>query len=121
MDDYSGFATLLISKIEKIGEHALPHSLSSREFMSDERAFLAEGMVLGILDSFRRRKKNPAVDDDAERHHVEAPDYFEEEKKSFAIHCPECAKVQKHVHLVETEGEEMECPECHYVHEMRRI
>jgi hypothetical protein len=78
-------------------------------------------MVLGILDYFRGRKKNPAIDDDADRHHVEALDYFEEEGKAFEIHCPECAKAQRHVHLVETEGEEMECPECHYLHDVRRM
>jgi hypothetical protein len=75
---------------------------------------------LGILDSFRRRKKNPPVEDDVERHHVEALDYFEEEGKSLEINCPDCAKAQKHVHLVQTEGEEMECPECHYIREIRR-
>lgn len=76
---------------------------------------------MGILDSFRRRKKNPVAEDDAERHHVDTFDYFEEKEKSFEIHCPECAKAQKHVHLVETDGETKECPECHYVHEIRRM
>jgi rubredoxin len=80
----------------------------------------AEGGHLGILDFFRRRKKNFAVDDnDADRHHVDSLDYFEE--KESHIHCPECAKAQKHVRLVETEGEDLECPECHYLHEIRRM
>jgi hypothetical protein len=63
-----------------------------REFVSDDGASIAEENVIGILDSFRRRKKNPAADDDSGRHHVEALDYFEEVGKSFEIHCPECAK-----------------------------
>ena len=78
-------------------------------------------MILGILDYFGRRKKNPVVDDDAERHHVDALDYFEEKEKSLDIRCPECAKAQRHVRLVKTEGENLECPECHYMHETRRV
>ena len=75
---------------------------------------------MGILAFFRRRKKDFAVDDDdADRHHVDSLDYFEE--KESHVHCPECAKAQKHVLLVETEGENMECPECHYLHEIRRM
>jgi hypothetical protein len=110
----------LKSKIEKIGEHALPHSLSSRGFISGEGAFLAEGMALGILSNFRNRNKNPAADGDAYRHHREPLDYFEEEEKSFEMHCPECAKAQKHMHLVETEGRSWECPECRLLLEIRR-
>ncbi len=94
--------------------------MNVREFISDNGASLAEGRVLGILDSFRRRKKNPVADDDIERRHVEALDYFEEKEKSLEVHCPECAKAQRHVHLVETEGENIECPECHYSREIRR-
>ena len=30
--------------------------------------------------------------------------------------CPECAKHQKHVKLVQAKGKTMECPECHYMH-----
>lgn len=83
-------------------------------------AFLVEERYLGILDFFRGRKKDFAVDDDdADRHHVDSLDYFEE--KESHIHCPECAKAQKHVLLVETKGEALECPECHYLHETRRI
>lgn len=74
---------------------------------------------MGILDFFRGRKKNPAIDEDTERHHTISLDYFEE--KDNYVHCPECAKAQKHVHLVETEGEDLECPECHYLHNIRRI
>lgn len=74
---------------------------------------------MGILDSFRK-KKVPAADDDEERHHVDALDYFEEKDRDF-VHCPECAKERKHVHLMETEGENMECPECHFLREMRRV
>ncbi len=29
--------------------------------------------------------------------------------------CPECAKAQKHVKLLRTDGKDMECPECHYI------
>jgi len=75
---------------------------------------------MGIRDFFRR-KKNPVVDEDVDRHHVDALDYFEEREKEKTIHCPECAKAQKHVLLVRTEGEGLECPECHYIHEIRRI
>jgi len=103
------------------GERSRSNSLFWREFISSEHASLAEDVFLGILDSFRRRRKNPAVDNDPERHHVDALDYFEEDRKSLEIHCPECAKAQKHVRLVETEGENMECPECHYLHEIRRM
>jgi len=52
------------------------------------------GVFMGILDYFRRRQKD--------------------------IVCPECEKHQKHVKLVETEGKQMECPECHYLHVARR-
>jgi rubredoxin len=80
---------------------------------------LVERSYVGILDFFRRRKKSAAVDDNPDRHHVDSLDYFEEREGN--IHCPECAKAQKHVRLVKTEGEEMECPECHYLHETRRV
>jgi rubredoxin len=82
-------------------------------------SFPVEERHLGILDFFRGRKKSFAVDDDADRHHVDSLDYFEE--KESHLHCPECAKAQKHVRLVETEGEALECPECHYLQETRRI
>ncbi len=75
---------------------------------------------MGILDRLRR-KKNPVVDEDVERHHTEALDYFEESEKENFIHCPECGKENKHVHMVETEGESLECPECHYLMEARRM
>ena len=45
-------------------------------------------------------------------------DYFK--KRETDIHCPECERLQKHVHLVENEGRQMECPECHYLHLVRR-
>ena len=70
---------------------------------------------------FKRKKTKVADDDDVERHHVEALDYFEERDREQGIHCPECAKERKHVLLVKTEGEELECPECHYLHITRRI
>ena len=70
---------------------------------------------------FKRNRKPKQVDEDPDRHHVEALDYFEEKENEAAPHCPECAKAQKHVRLVKTEGEEMECPECHYLQRTRRI
>lgn len=36
------------------------------------------------------------------------------------VMCPECAKEQEHVKMVETNGEMMECPKCHYLHLMRK-
>lgn len=45
-------------------------------------------------------------------------DYFRKSKED--VMCPECEKQQRHVKLVKTEGREMECPECHYRHLMRR-
>lgn len=75
---------------------------------------------MGIRDFFKR-KKNPAVDRDVGRHHVDALDYFKEVEQEGFVHCPECAKAQKHVRLVKSEGEELECPECHYLQEIRRI
>jgi len=74
---------------------------------------------MGVLDFFRR-KKTAATDDDVERHHIDSLDYFEEKDREQGIHCPECAKERKHVQLVETEGEDLECPECHYMHKVRR-
>jgi hypothetical protein len=41
-------------------------------------------------------------------------------KKKKDVNCPECEKHQKHVHLVEVDGKTMECPECHYVHMVKR-
>lgn len=75
---------------------------------------------MGVRDFFRR-KKNTVVDDDVGRHHDDALDYFKEKEREQGIHCPQCAKEQKHVQLVETEGEELECPECHYLHQVRRM
>ncbi len=68
-----------------------------------------------------KRKQKPAADKDAFRHHVDPLDYIEEEEKSFEMHCPECAKAQKHKHLVETDGRVWECPECHLLLEIRRV
>ncbi len=68
-----------------------------------------------------RKRKNPPVEDDADRHHTEPLDIFEEDEKAFSIHCPECARAQKHVILVKTEGENLECPECHYLRLARRM
>ena len=90
------------------------------ELILMEVTSVPEAMVLGIKSFFRREKKNPVVDNDAFRHHVDPLDYFEEEEKSLAIHCPECAKAQRHQHLVENEGKVLECPECHYLHLVRR-
>jgi len=53
-----------------------------------------EVISMGILDYFRKREKD--------------------------VLCPECEKHQKHVRLVETEGKQMECPECHYLHVIHR-
>ncbi len=46
-------------------------------------------------------------------------DYFKKKEKD--VMCPECAKQQKHVKLVENEGKELECPECHYLHVVKRV
>ncbi len=43
-------------------------------------------------------------------------DYFKKKGKDDT--CPECEKQQKHVRLVETEGQ-VECPECHYISRAR--
>jgi ssDNA-binding Zn-finger/Zn-ribbon topoisomerase 1 len=75
---------------------------------------------MGIFDAFRRRKTT-VVDNDPDRHYVDSLDYFEEEEKALELHCPECAKAQRHMHLVENEGEVLECPECHYLREVRRV
>lgn len=45
-------------------------------------------------------------------------DYFR--KRETDLMCPECEKHKKHVKLVETEGKQMECPECHYLHVVKR-
>lgn len=55
---------------------------------------LVEEIVMGIFDYFRKRETDKM--------------------------CPECEKHQKHVKMVETEGKQMECPECHYLHVARR-
>lgn len=70
---------------------------------------------------FRKDKREPAKDDDIERHHVDSLDYFEEVEKGEALHCPECAKAQRHVRMVKSEGKGYECPECRYTTEVRRI
>lgn len=36
------------------------------------------------------------------------------------VNCPECEKHKKHVKLVETKGQDLECPECRYIHITRR-
>ena len=69
---------------------------------------------MGLLDAFRKRK-TPKVDKDPDRHYADSRDYFEEVEKEGMVDCPECAKAQRHAHLVETEGDAMECPECHYM------
>jgi len=89
-------------------------------YISSHAPSAPEEIPLGILDFFRRGK-NPEVDDQVDRHHVDSLDYFKEKEKGEFVHCPECAKAQRHVRLVKTEGEEMECPECHYLHEVRRV
>jgi hypothetical protein len=43
-------------------------------------------------------------------------DYFKTKNKD--KECPQCAKAQKHVRLVETEGQ-VECPECKYFERVR--
>jgi len=97
-----------------------PNAFStSKAFIVRVASLNAQVIQLGILDSIRR-KKNAPVDNDPDRHHVEALDYFKEIEKEDSLHCPECAKARKHVRLVRTEGETMECPECHYLHEIRR-
>jgi|GEM_PF-1973102 len=97
----------------------MPHTFSpffKRHYIAHS-ALANEERPLGLFDILRRRK-NAASDEDVAKHHAESLDYFEARD---AIRCPECAKAQKHVLLVETEGEELECPECHYLHEVRRM
>ncbi len=65
---------------------------------------------MGILDSFRKKK----VDNDPDRHYADSLDYFKELEQEEKLDCPECAKAQKHVMLERTDGEGVECPECHY-------
>jgi hypothetical protein len=69
----------------------------------------------------KKQKKNPVVEDDAYRHHFDPLDYPKEEERSLEMHCPNCAKAQKHRHLVETKGKIWECPECHLLLELRRV
>ena len=64
---------------------------------------------------FRDFLKKTAVDQDADSRHVDALDYFEEVEREELLSCLECAREQKHVRLVRTESEGMECPECHYI------
>lgn len=44
-------------------------------------------------------------------------DHDDQEKDEM---CPQCAKQQEHVKMVETKGKVMECPKCHYFHLTRR-
>jgi|GEM_PF-1551246 len=76
----------------------------------------------------KSKKKTPPAEedpklaeDDPERHYAEPLDYFEEERGEDTLRCPECAKERKHVLLVKTGGEQLECPECHYIRELKRI
>lgn len=41
-------------------------------------------------------------------------------KKKKDVNCPECEKHQKHVQLKAVDGKTMECPECHYIHMVKR-
>lgn len=41
-------------------------------------------------------------------------------RKKKDVNCPECEKHQKHVQLVAVDGKTMECPECHYMHLIKR-
>ncbi len=41
-------------------------------------------------------------------------------RKKKDVNCPECEKHQKHINLVAVNGKMMECPECHYIHMMKR-
>ena len=59
-------------------------------------------------------KKKAKAETDQDRHYADSLDYFDELEKEGKLDCPECAKAQKHVMLVQTEGEIAECPECHY-------
>lgn len=45
-------------------------------------------------------------------------DYFR--TRDHDVMCPECEKHKKHVKLVESEGKTMECPECHYLHGLKK-
>jgi len=73
------------------------------------------------MPSIFKSKNKKELDDNVDRHHVDALDYFEDTEREEFIQCPECAKEQRHVRLVRTEGENMECPECHYLRETRRV
>jgi Zn ribbon nucleic-acid-binding protein len=43
-----------------------------------------------------------------------------DDKEEKDVMCPKCEKEQEHVKMVETKGELLECPKCHYLHMMRR-
>lgn len=36
------------------------------------------------------------------------------------VMCPECEAHRKHIKMKEVDGKTMECPECHYLHLVRR-
>ncbi len=67
------------------------------------------------------KKKNKKAETNPDRKYGESLDYFEELDEEGMISCPQCAKEQKHVKLVKSEGRQYECPECHYLREVRRI
>ncbi len=67
-----------------------------------------------------RKKKAQTAEENPYRHHHEPLDYLEEAEKSLEMHCPDCARAQRHVHLVETEGRVWECPECRLLLRARR-
>ncbi len=66
------------------------------------------------------RKKGAKAESDPDRKYGDALDYFEEVEEERRIDCPECAKAQRHVQLLKSEGETLECPECHYMRNARR-
>jgi hypothetical protein len=80
------------------------------------RLHLTARETMGLLDRFRK-KKNPPVEEKGAHYHSTL-DYLSTREED--INCPECAAHQKHVKLKKTEGEQMECPECHYIHMARR-
>ncbi len=66
------------------------------------------------------RKKTAKVEKDPDRKYADSLDYFEEVEEEGSIDCPECKKAQRHVQLVQSDGENLECPECHYMR-VRRV